>query len=124
MVRSILYVPGAAFMDTRDVPHGAVALVNYYSKALGKFRRMHVYTPPGYEANQQKYPVLYLHHGANESDDSWWTVGRAGFILDNLIADGKAVPMIVVMPNGHTNQIPPARAPRSALRPTNTPKIS
>jgi enterochelin esterase-like enzyme len=106
-VRSILYVPGAAFMDTRDVPHGAVALVNYYSKALGKFRRMHVYTPPGYEANQQKYPVLYLHHGANESDDSWWTVGRAGFILDNLIADGKAVPMIVVMPNGHTNQIPP-----------------
>jgi enterochelin esterase-like enzyme len=108
MVRSILYVPGAAFMDTRDVPHGAVALVNYYSKALGKFRRMHVYTPPGYEANQQKYPVLYLHHGANESDDSWWTVGRAGFILDNLIADGKAVPMIVVMPYGHTNQIPPS----------------
>ena len=113
-VRSILYVPGAAFMDTRDVPHGAVALVNYYSKALGKFRRMRVYTPPGYEANQQKYPVFYLHHGGNESDDSWWTVGRAGFILDNLIADGKAVPMIVVMPNGHTNQIPPGGADTAA----------
>ena len=107
-VRSILYVPGTAVMDNRDVPHGAVALVNYYSKALGKFRRMHVYTPPGYEASQQKYPVLYLHHGANESDDSWWTVGRAGFILDNLIADGKAVPMIVVMPYGHTTQTTPA----------------
>jgi enterochelin esterase-like enzyme len=115
-VRSVLYVPGAAFMDTRDVPHGAVALVHYYSKALGKFRRMHVYTPPGYEANQQKYPVLYLHHGANESDDSWRTVGRAGFILDNLIADGKAAPMIVVMPNGHTDQIPPANS-RSAVAP-------
>jgi len=110
-VRSILYVPGATFMDIRKVPHGAVALVNYYSKALGKFRRMHVYTPPGYETSQQKYPVLYLHHGGNESDDSWWTVGRAGFILDNLIADGKAVPMIVVMPNAHTNQIPPAADP-------------
>jgi len=107
MVRSIVYVPGAAFMDERDVPHGAVSLVNYYSTVLGKFRRMHVYTPPGYETNQQKYPILYLHHGANESDDSWWTVGRAGFILDNLIADGKAVPMVIVMPNGHTNQIPP-----------------
>lgn len=107
MVRSILYVPGAAFMDEGNVPHGAVSIVNYYSTVLGKFRRMHVYTPPGYETSQQKYPVLYLHHGANESDDSWSTVGRAGFILDNLIADGKAVPMIVVMPNGHTNQIPP-----------------
>jgi enterochelin esterase-like enzyme len=121
MVRSILYVPGAAFMDTRDVPHGAVALVNYYSKALGKFRRMHVYTPPAYEAGQQKYPVLYLHHGANESDDSWWTVGRAGFILDNLIADGKAVPMIVVMPNGHTNQIPPPVATPGAPPPARPP---
>lgn len=107
MVRSILYVPGAAFMDDRNVPHGAVSIVNYYSTVLGKSRRLHVYTPPGYETSQQKYPVLYLHHGANESDDSWSTVGRAGFILDNLIADGKAVPMIIVMPNGHTNQIPP-----------------
>jgi enterochelin esterase family protein len=105
--RSILHVPGAAFMDTRPVPHGAVAVVNYYSSVLQKFRRFHIYTPPGYEANQQKYPVLYLLHGANESDDSWSTVGRANFILDNLIADGKAVPMIVVMPNGHIDQTPP-----------------
>ena len=72
---------------------------------------MHVYTPPGYETSQQKYPVLYLHHGGGESDDSWGTVGRAGFILDNLIADGKAVPMIVVMPNAHTILIPPDADP-------------
>jgi enterochelin esterase-like enzyme len=107
VTRSILYVPGAAFMDTKTVPHGAVSVVTYYSNVLKKFRRFHVYTPPGYEANQQKYPVLYLLHGANESDDSWSTVGRGNFILDNLIADGKAVPMIVVMPNGHIDQTPP-----------------
>ncbi len=107
VTRSILYVPGVAFMDMRTVPHGAVAVVNYYSSVLKKFRRFHIYTPPGYEANQHKYPVLYLLHGANESDDSWSTVGRCNFILDNLISDGKAVPMIVVMPNGHVDQTPP-----------------
>jgi len=107
LTRSILHVPGAAFMDTRDVPHGAISVVTYYSTVLTKFRRIHVYTPPGYEANEQKYPVLYLMHGANESDQSWSTVGRAGFILDNLIAEGKATPMIVVMPNGHADQTPP-----------------
>jgi enterochelin esterase-like enzyme len=107
MTRSILYVPGASFMDTRRVPHGAVSVVTYDSGVLKKVRRLHIYTPPGYEANQQKYPVLYLLHGANESDDSWSTVGRGNFILDNLIADGKAVPMIVVMPNGHIDQTPP-----------------
>jgi enterochelin esterase-like enzyme len=107
LTRSILHVPGAAFMDMRDVPHGAVSVVTYRSTVLDRFRRLHVYTPPGYESNQLRYPVLYLLHGANESDDSWSTVGRAGFILDNLIADGKAVPMIVVMPNGHADQTPP-----------------
>ena len=99
---SLATVPGADFLDTRDVPHGAVAAVTYYSKALKKFRRMHVYTPPGYEAGQGKYPVFYLLHGASDSDASWSTVGRAGFIIDNLIADKKAKPMIVVMPAGHT----------------------
>lgn len=107
LTRSILHVPGAAFMDTRDVPHGVISVVTYPSKVLNKTRRFHVYTPAGYEANQQRYPVLYLLHGANESDQSWSTVGRAGFILDNLIADGKAAPMIVVMPNGHADQTPP-----------------
>lgn len=99
---SLMYVPGAEFMDTRRVPHGAVSEINYWSGTLNRFRRMHVYTPPGYEAGDGRYPVLYLLHGAFDSDDSWPTVGRAGFILDNLIADGKARPMVVVMPKGHT----------------------
>ena len=107
VTRSIVHVPGAAFMDATDVPHGAVAVVTYHSSVLKKLRRLHVYTPPGYGSSAQNYPVLYLLHGANESDQSWSTVGRAGFILDNLIAEGKAAPMIVVMPNGHADQAPP-----------------
>jgi enterochelin esterase family protein len=99
---SLVYVPGAEFMDVRDVPHGAVAEVTYYSTALNRFRRMHVYTPPGYEWGGGRFPVFYLLHGALDCDDSWSTVGRAGFILDNLIADGRARPMVVVMPAGHT----------------------
>ena len=63
---------------------------------------MHVYTPPGYEKGEGKFPIFYLLHGALDCDDSWSTVGRAGFILDNLIAAGKAKPMIVAMPAGHT----------------------
>jgi enterochelin esterase family protein len=100
---SLVHVPGADFMDAGRVPHGAVATVHYYSTALGRHRRMHVYTPPGYERNSVKYPVLYLLHGAGDCDDSWTSVGRAGFILDNLIEIRKAKPMIVVMPAGHTS---------------------
>jgi len=101
-VWSLVYVPGSEFMDTRDVPHGAVASLTYYSKTLQRFRRMHVYTPPGYQLGHGKFPVFYLLHGAGDSDDAWTTVGRAGFILDNLIAAGTVKPMIVVMPAGHT----------------------
>jgi enterochelin esterase-like enzyme len=100
---SLVYVPGSDFMDTKQVPHGAVAEVTYYSASLKRFRRMHVYTPPGYEAGSEKYPVFYLLHGAFDCDDSWSSVGRAGFILDNLIAEKKAKPMIVAMPAGHTS---------------------
>jgi enterochelin esterase family protein len=99
---SLVYAPGSDAFDTRNVPHGGVAEVHYYSAALTAFRRMHVYTPPGYETSSRKYPVFYLLHGAGDSDDSWSTVGRAGFILDNLIADRRAKPMVVVMPAGHT----------------------
>jgi enterochelin esterase-like enzyme len=102
-VWSMVYISGADFMDTRDVPHGAVSAVNYYSTSLKKWRRMHVYTPPGYELGQGKYPIFYLLHGALDCDESWTSVGRAGFILDNLIAAKKAKPMVVVMPAGHTN---------------------
>ncbi len=99
---SLLQVPGADWMDTKDVPHGAVSEVTYWSSTLKRFRRLHAYTPPGYESGEGKYPIFYLLHGAFDSDDSWSSVGRAGFILDNLIAAGKAKPMVVVMPHGHT----------------------
>lgn len=99
---SLVGAPGAAWMDTQQVPHGAVSSVPYYSTSLKRFRRMHVYTPPGYEAGKGRYPVFYLLHGAGDSDDSWTSVGRAGIILDNLINDKKAKPMIVVMTAGHT----------------------
>lgn len=98
---SLVGVPGAEWMDTQDVLHGAVAEVTYQSTSLKRFRRMHVYTPPHYEVGSDSYPVFYLLHGAGDSDDSWTTVGRASFILDNLIAAGKAKPMVVVMPAGH-----------------------
>ena len=112
---SLVYVPGAEFMDTVDVPHGAVASVTYYSTALSRFRRVHVYTPPGYEMGGGKYPIFYLLHGSGDCDEAWTSVGRAGFILDNLIAAKKAQPMIVVMPAGHTSATPPAPG---AARPT------
>lgn len=101
---SMFFVPGDGFMETKDVAHGAVASVTYRSKTLDKFRRMHIYTPPGYETSNRKYPVFYLLHGAGDCDDSWTSVGRASFILDNLIAEGKAKPMVIVMPAGHTTQ--------------------
>jgi enterochelin esterase family protein len=85
-----------------DVPHGVVSEIEYWSDTLGMKRRAHVYTPPGYMKGAGDYPVLYLIHGAGDSDDSWTSVGHANAILDNLIAAGKARPMIVVMPFGHT----------------------
>ncbi len=100
--RSLYEVPGSAFTEySPTIPHGAIATVYYNSSATGGLRRMHIYTPPGYEAGTARLPVLYLFHGGGDSDDSWPTVGRAGAILDNLIATGKAVPMIVAMPAGH-----------------------
>lgn len=102
---SLVVVPGSERFDTSNVPHGAVAAVTYHSNSLGRQRRMHVYTPPGYERGGGRYPVFYLLHGGTDSDASWSTVGRAGFILDNLIASKKAKPMIVVMPAGHTTSM-------------------
>jgi enterochelin esterase family protein len=101
-VSSVAVVPGSDYFDEKEVPHGAVAVLNYYSTSLKKFRRMHVYTPPGYENGKEKYPVFYLLHGSGDNDDCWTSVGRANFILDNLIAEKKAKPMIVVMPASHT----------------------
>ncbi len=106
---SVLEVPGSsgAFQAyDRAIPQGAVTSVEYWSKTLGAKRRAHVYTPPGYLRSATRYPVLYLVHGAGDSDDSWTSVGHANYILDNLIAADKARPMIVVMPFGHTPDRP------------------
>jgi enterochelin esterase-like enzyme len=115
---SLVYVPGAEFMDLNAVPHGAVAEVSYYSRTLSRWRRLHVYTPPGYDAGKGRFPVFYLLHGASDSDASWSSVGRAGFILDNLLSAGKAKPMLVVMPAGHTSRFTPGpRSPGSPRPP-------
>ena len=101
-VQSLLVVPGD-FSETRDVPHGTVGAVRYVAHTLGDVRReMYVYTPPGYEKGAGRCPVLYLIHGGGDTAISWSTVGRANDILDNLLADKKALPMIVVMPSGWT----------------------
>ncbi len=107
-LESMFLVPGdeSEFESTKDVPHGEIRAAWYPSKTLDQGRRLHVYTPPGYEGGKEKYPVLYLLHGAGDEDSGWSTIGRAGFILDNLIAAKKAVPMLVVMPNG---SLPPPK---------------
>lgn len=99
---NMFFLPGgdASFEDNQVVPHGELRKVWYQSSTLGEQRRMHIYFPPGYEGSKQRYPVFYLLHGGGDEDSGWSTIGRAGFILDNLIAAKKARPMIVVMPNG------------------------
>jgi len=98
-----------------NVPHGTVSTIEYWSKSIGGKRRAHIYTPPGYMNGSATYPVLYLVHGAGDSDDSWTSVGHAQYILDNLMAAGKAKPMIVVMPFGHTPDRPGADMLNDAL---------
>ena len=100
------------YYEVQDVPHGNVSKVWYDSPTLGMQRRMTVYTPAGYEKNTKtKYPVLYLLHGSGGDEDAWGDLGRATQILDNLIAEGKAEPMILVMPNGvYFNQAAPGAA--------------
>jgi enterochelin esterase family protein len=99
------------YYEVHDVPHGSVSHVWYDSPTLGKQRRMTVYTPAGYESSTQRYPVLYLLHGSGGDEDAWADLGRTAQIMDNLIAEGKAKPMIVVMPNGvWFNQAAPGAA--------------
>ena len=103
---SVLYVPGTPpeLWEARDVPHGTVEVNWAKATVHNDTRAYNVYTPPGYAANPTaQYPVLYLFHGSNGTQDDWTNVVRANFIADNLIADGKAVPMIIVMTWGHDN---------------------
>jgi enterochelin esterase family protein len=96
---------GADYYEPRAVPHGEVQLRMYQSKVTGGWRRAYVYTPPDYDTNTKaRYPVLYLQHGAGENVTSWTKQGRANLILDNLIAAGKAKPMIVVMDTGYATK--------------------
>ncbi len=102
---SVVQVPGNGpqFYDVRPVPHGVVRIHPYVSKTLGVSRTAWIYTPPGYEQGKD-YPVLYLFHGGGDIESGWTLIGRANNILDNLIAEGKARPMVVVMPLGHAIQ--------------------
>src|SRR5437870_13749016 len=121
--------PESDWWDFKDVAHGTVQAVWYPSPTLKLAnRRMMVYLPPGYETTSQKYPVLYLLHGGGGDEDAWLTMGRANIIMDNLIAAGKARPMIVVMPNGNATQtvsqgfgFGPTPAPQSVQAPAPPP---
>ena len=103
---NIFFIDGAFSQNyqIRDIPHGNVNMVWYNSPTLKLNRRMYVYTPAGYEDSTQRYPVLYLLHGAGGDEDAWYNMGRASLIMDGLIFDKKAKPMIVVMTNGNANQ--------------------
>src|SRR5262249_2643769 len=113
-VNNMFFLAGAeaAFQDNKPVPHGEIRKVWYQSTTLGTQRRMHIYFPPGYDNGKELYPVFYLLHGGGDEDSGWSTIGRAGFIIDNLLAEKKAQPMIIVMPNGSLPRpanLPPAQ---------------
>lgn len=114
---------GATYYLPQDVPHGQVREVWYSSKVTGTWRHALVYTPPDYDRRlKERYPVLYLQHGGGEDETGWTRQGKANFILDNLIAAGKAKPMIVVMANGYARRagVP---APDLRGRPVGSPEM-
>jgi enterochelin esterase-like enzyme len=102
---SIVDVPGdpPLMHEFQEVPHGTAHLHDYHSKSLNVVRHLRVYTPPGYDPNAEtRYPVLYLFHGSGDNESGWMEIGHAHLIMDNLIAQKKVKPMLIVMPNGHT----------------------
>ena len=110
---------GDSPVAVHDVPHGTVEAVWYDSPTLNAKRRMMVYLPPGYDQSRQRYPVFYLLHGTGGDETVWLEQGHAAQVFDNLIAEGKAEPMIVVMPNGHTNTpAAPGMGPDNNEQPT------
>ena len=109
----------ADLYSVNDVPHGTVARRWYDSPGNNMSRRITIYTPPGYENSKVKYPVLYLLHGMGGDEEAWIALGRTSQILDNLIAQGKAEPMIVVMTNGNVSQqAAPGESPKGLYKPT------
>ena len=116
--QSLLEVPGDKPVpyEARPMPHGAVSVHWYHSKSVGALRRIYVYTPPGYDAAKRtKYPVLYLLHGSGDAENGWTWVGRANLIADNLLAERKARPAIIVMPFGHVFTASGAPGPSNAF---------
>lgn len=104
---SNIFITGNGQADlykVQSVPHGSVTRRWYDSPGNNKVRRITIYTPPGYEKGSDKYPVLYLLHGMGGDEEAWMALGRTSQIIDNLIAQGKAKPMIIVMPNGNVSQ--------------------
>lgn len=107
------------FYKVQDVPHGTVAKKWYHSPGNNMDRRLTVYTPPGYEESSEEYPVLYLLHGMGGDEEAWISLGRTAQIMDNLIAEGKTEPMIVVMPNGNIHQqAAPGHSVKGFYKPT------
>ncbi|NJO70311.1 MAG: esterase, partial [Bacteroidetes bacterium] len=93
---------GDEYYALRNIPHGDIRIKRYYSNVTNSWRRFYIYTPAGYDENiNEKYPVLYLMHGGGEDERGWATQGKTDLILDNLIAGKKAVPMLIVMPDGN-----------------------
>jgi enterochelin esterase-like enzyme len=113
---SLVDIPGStpSMYAVQNVPHGTMTYCYYESKTMGGTRPLVVYTPPGYDMSSGKYPVLYLVSGTTDTEETWFKVGRANFILDNLIAQKKAVPMIVVMPYGFMGSTPAPNTPQAA----------
>ena len=103
---SMLFVPGpeSASIEIKDVPHGDLRQVWYQSPTMKQQRRMFIFTPPGYDKSKEHYPVLYLLHGWGGDEEEWTNAGLLPQIMDNLLADKKIKPMIVVMPNGHPDE--------------------
>lgn len=93
------------FYDIKNVPHGDIRNCVYFSKTIGTWRSINIYTPPGYDKSEKEnYPVLYIQHGGGEDERGWVVQGKTAIILDNLIAEGKAKPMLVVIPNGNVSR--------------------
>jgi len=127
MIRDVASVTNVFIIDgekgklysVNNVPHGSVTRCWYNSPTLNMKRRLTIYTPAGYEAGNKKYPVLYLLHGMGGDEEAWIALGRTAQILDNLIAQGKAKPMIVVMPNGNVDhEAAPGESSLGMIKPT------
>ena len=125
---NLVEVPGKSgleFDDAKNVPHGSVRIETYHSTSLGVPRTVWIYTPPGYDSGNTRYPVFYLLHGSGNIESSWMLTGRANLIMDNLIAEGRARPMIIVNPFGYARQGiglgPEITAPAPAAPPPASP---